>query len=91
MTHPQYVTSQELCAGMRTWRPLIVHVLLNCPMTADELVGRLLAENYGNIDKETDLILAALNDLILTERVRCSRVSKQNDDRKIRTYLTALF
>lgn len=88
MVNSRNITYQEFKKGVSIWRPTVIQALSGHSMTANELIFHLLAENYGNIDKESDLITVAINELLEIGRIRACRVVF-NNSRKAETYLTS--
>lgn len=84
---PKHSTSKKLEEDIERYGLAILSTLSNHSMSADDLISHLLAENYGNTDKESDLILIALNRLIKTYRLKVDRVIF-NANKKAVTLLT---
>jgi hypothetical protein len=91
MTFPsRHVTSQELKTGITYWKPHIINALQH-NMTSDQLVFHVLSlvlDKYyaGNVDRDTDLIIAALNELIEEGRVKVEKV-QLNEKRQGRVFV----
>ena len=63
---PQEHTSKKI----DFWEQGIIGLLGTSSMSADDLIGHLLSECYENIDHEANMIIVALNNLILFGKVR---------------------
>jgi len=68
------MTEQEFSIARKSRVPIILGALKNRSMTVNELIDYLLANYYGDIDEEFNLILTTLELLTLADRIRIDRV-----------------